>query len=88
MKYVKNSEGEVKVMRKDGTHKFIAEHLANNAQLLKDTDLEIVYEHEFITGDEPVKNYVGEDSVNGDKSDFTPTDLTQESKTKVKQNKK
>lgn len=83
MKYVKNSEGEVKVMRKDGTHKFIAEHLANNAQLLKDTDLEIVYEHEFITGDEPVKNYVA-----GDESDFTPTDLTQESKTKVKQNKK
>lgn len=88
MKYVKNSEGEVKVMRKDGTHKFIAEHLAENAQLLKDTDLEIVYEYEFVTGDEPEKVTLPNESESNSGEGFTPTDLTQEPKTKVKQNKK
>lgn len=86
MKYVTNKEGEVKVMRKDGTHKFIAKHLAENQQLLKDTDLEIVYEHEFITGDEPVKEDLPNESEI--EADFSPTDLTQESKTKTKQKQK
>lgn len=88
MKYVKNSDGEVKVMRKDGTHKFIAEHLAENAQLLKDTDLEIVYEYEFVTGDEPDKETQKIEPEMDAHPVFTPIDLTQEHKTKVKQNKK